>query len=370
MRILHIFNEINFSGAEIMYANAASLFQDEGFELLALSTGEKLGNYLHQFEAESIEVHHMKLPIREYNPFYLVYYFKKVYRFVKSHNIDVIHIHRSRHFLFFSLVGFLANVKTIRTVHNVFKHRKWTWIKGCFERLVARKFLNVTFQTIGESVYNNELNYYKNKSILIDNWFDNKRFYKQTSVKEREVLRKKLQIASNAYVVISTGGCSNVKNHHDIIRALKIVNEKIDCTYLHLGEGVTTEEEKQLSINLGVDNKIRFLGNRNNVRDYLIASDLYLMPSRFEGLAIAAIEAMACEKSSVLYNVVGLKDLIKDNNNGFLISESYTELADKILFSQANSAVTSKMAENAAKFVKEKFSIEKGVSNIIKLYRS
>lgn len=369
MRVLHIFNELKFSGAEIMYANAAPMFQSKDVEMLALSTGEKIGDYVTEFQSENIEVLYMKLSINEYNPIFLISYFIKVYRLINSNNIDIVHIHRSRHFWFFSLISYLSGTKTLRTVHNVFKHRKWTWIKGYLERVTARKILNVTFQSIGKSVCYNELNYYKNKSILVNNWYDHKRFYKESSEVERKEIRENLGISSSTYIVISTGGCSHVKNHHDIIRALKIVNEKIDCNYIHLGEGTTTTEEAELSLSLGLQSKILFLGNKHNVRDYLIASDLYLMPSRFEGLGNAAIEAMACGKPSILYDVVGLKDLIHNNENGLLISESYSELAKKILYLQANNKISTKMGENASTYVKENFSISDGVNGIMALYK-
>ncbi|MDP5230065.1 MAG: glycosyltransferase family 4 protein [Cellulophaga sp.] len=370
MRVLHIFNELKFSGAEIMYVNAAPFFQKHGIEMIALSTGEKIGDFLPQFKAENIEVHYMKLLINEANPFVLIRYFREFYQFVKCNNIDVIHIHRSKHFWFFSLIGYLTGKRIIRTVHNVFKNRKVTWLKAYLERMTARKIFKVTYQSIGKSVYDNELYYYKNNSTIVNNWYDDKRFYKQSSDFERDEIKNKLKLKDTNYIVISTGGCSHVKNHHDIIRALAIVNKKIDCTYVHLGEGVTTNEEITLAKQLGVNSKILFLGNKLNVRDYLIASDLYLMPSRFEGLGNAAIEAMACRKPSILYDVVGLKDLINNNNNGFLISESHLELADKILYLYHNKEISFKMASNAEKFVKETFTIEKGVNGILTLYKS
>ncbi|WP_405410846.1 glycosyltransferase [Maribacter sp. Asnod1-A12] len=370
MRVLHIFYELKFSGAEIMYANAASHFQEKGVDLMALSTAENIGEFLPQFEAESIKVLHKPLSSNEFNPFVVIPYFTWIYKVLKNNNIDVLHIHRSKHIFLFSLTTYLAGKKAVSTVHNNYKHRKWTWIKGFLERYVSSKVLNLKMQSIGQSVYENELNYYKNDTILVPNWYDDERFYPQNSEKEKEEMRIKLNISNSSFVIISTGGCSDVKNHHDIIRALSIVNKEIDCIYLHLGKGVTTDEEIELSKSLGINSQILFLGNQSNVRDYLIASDAYIMSSRFEGLAIAAIEAMACAKPSILYNVKGLKDLIHDDDNGFLISENYNELAGKILYLQKNDKTSDEMAQNALSFVRKNFSIQNGVNGIMKIYNS
>jgi glycosyltransferase involved in cell wall biosynthesis len=368
MRVLHIFNEIKFSGAEIMYANAAPLFQSEGVEMLVLSTGKNVGDFVPQFTNQGIKVIHKPLLNSDSNPVFLYNYFRGILALIKSEGIDVIHIHRSSFYWFFALCGFLKSKRIVRTVHNVFKNRKITWFKAYIERLIARKFFKVKFQTISESVYINELTYYKNPSTCVNNWFDGSRFFPSIIQNEKLQLRKKIGIDNNAFVIISTGGCSIVKNHHDIIKAMAKLPAEISCIYLHLGCGLTEGEEKALAAELNVDNNILFLGNKINVRDFLIASDLFIMPSQYEGLGNAAIEAMACGLPSVLYNVPGLKDLIKDDNNGFLIEPDYNEMAKKIIFFKNNNEIACQKGNNAQKFVSENYSIKKGVQAITNLY--
>ena len=58
MKVLHLFNEINFSGAEKMYASAAYAFQKRGCEILAFSTGKNIGTYVVDFEKNGICVYH------------------------------------------------------------------------------------------------------------------------------------------------------------------------------------------------------------------------------------------------------------------------------------------------------------------------
>jgi glycosyltransferase involved in cell wall biosynthesis len=366
MKTLHVFNEIKFSGAEIMYANATPIFNKHHIEVLALATGVKRGDYEPVFKKQGIEIMHMPLPSPRRIFLYVTYIFKMT-SFVKKTNINLIHIHRSDAKWVFALISKLAGIKCIYTVHNVFKHRKITWFKGYLDRLTARKWFGLQIQTIGQSVYENELNYYKTPSVKINNWYDAERFYPLTSSQEKNEIRKKLKISLDSFVLISTGGCSWVKNHHDIFKAIALLKDK-NIVYLHLGCGITEQEEKQLAKDLGVENNVKFLGNQKNVRDFLAVSDVYLMPSKFEGLSIASIEAMATGVPSVLYNSPGLKDLIESNNNGLLIEEDFNTLAKSINWMIENKDEAQKMAYNAIKYVKNNFDMEKNVLEIIKLY--
>ena len=226
MRVLHIFNEINFSGAEIMYADAAPVFQQHGFDLFAISTGSNFGNFTSQFEKAGIKIFHRPFNVKSLNPFYIYSYFKDFIAFITANDINVIHIHRSNVFWFFSGCGYITGKKTIMTLHNVFKAGKYTWLKHYLTRYTARKLFNLTFQSIGKSVYLNELNYFKNSTVLVNNWYNDVKFFPATNSTEKSVLRKQYKISESAFVIISIGRCTEIKNHTDILKALAIIDKE------------------------------------------------------------------------------------------------------------------------------------------------
>ncbi|MGX5687385.1 glycosyltransferase family 4 protein [Arcticibacter tournemirensis] len=369
MRVLNVFYEINFSGAEIMYVNAAPLMQERGVEVFAVSTGKNLGNFSEQFKRAGITVFHMPLLNKQYNPFFIFSYFFRFYTFLKKQEFDVVHIHRANFFWLYSLCCFCARKRAIRTVHNIFRNKGLGWTKNYLERLISRRALNVIFQTIGDSVYNHELSYFRNPSIQINNWYDQLKFFPPGDFEEKRLMKKSFGIDENSFVIISTGSCSEVKNHSDIIKALATINKDFLCIYLHLGSGVDECAEIELAKKLNVDKYIFFLGNKVNVRDYLVASDVFVMPSRYEGLSIAAIEAMACGLPSILYNSDGLKDLIHNDDNGFLIDPDPDLIAQKLKEYRNNPSLREKKGKNAREFVNANFSIYGGVNNILELYR-
>lgn len=371
MKVLHIFNEINFSGAEVMYANAAPLFQQQGIEMIAFNTGKGIGNYVEHFEKADIKVVFKPIVSPTYNPLKLFSYFSDVRKFILDNDIDIIHIHRSQFYWFFALCGFLTGRKAIRTVHNVFHNRKITWMKAYLERMTSRRMLGLTFQTIGESVHDNELRYYKNASVRVNNWFDNIRFFPPVNVDEQMALRKQLGIDEERFVIISAGSCSITKNHSAIIEAVAIVKKQYpNIMYLHLGHGAQETQEKRLALEKGIEDNIIFLGNKFNVRDYLIASDVFVMTSKFEGLSIAAIEAMGCKLPVILYDSPGLRDLIKENDNGFLIKHDPVILSEKIIQFYNNRDLIKEKGTNALNFATSNFSMPKCVDQIIELYKS
>lgn len=200
----------------------------------------------------------------------------------------------------------------IYTIHNVFTSGKISRYYHIGLRKIAQKIYRVKIHSISDSVYNNELNYYKTNTIKIYNWYNAIRFYPRTT-QEYKAAREKLTIAENLTTLISIGGCSSIKQHEDIIKAMHLLNKKgIQFYYLHIGEGHTLNDEIKMAKAFSLENQILFLGNQNEVKKYLDAADLYIMPSKFEGISLTTIEAMAVKVPTLLYDVPGLQDFNSD----------------------------------------------------------
>lgn len=370
IKVLHLFNEIKFSGAEIMYASAASYFIKNNINLYAFSTGKELGEYCEIFKKNGIKVWHVEIKkitglISLLKNIFI--YYPNLYRFLKDEKINILHIHRNDLYIP-AYLAWIANVGCIKTQHNVFKNRWFTLWYAKLQRRITSKLFNVKYHSIGDTVFNNELNYYKNKSILINNWYNNNKFYVKNPVNKTIVIDNKV-FDESYYKIISVGSCTRIKNHKDIIKALSLLDNKFKFIYIHLGVGETKCKEVELSIELGLRDKIFFLDNQEDVMYFLSRSNVFIMTSLFEGLAIAAIEAMACGLPLILYNSPGLSELINQDNNGFLIENSFTELAKKLIIMQNNLNLSKKMGESAASFAKQNYSMNSNVEKIISLYK-
>lgn len=179
-----------------------------------------------------------------------------------------------------------------------------------------------------------------------------------------------MNIPQDALVLISVGGCSPIKRHTDVIKALpEILKEYPNAIYLHLGEGVSLQEEIELADQLGVSKNVIFCGNQKDVRQFLIASDIYVMPSKHEGIPITTIEAMACKIPAILYNVPGLRDFNKEMECSELIAEDYRLLAQTIIKLYKNKGRQLFLTQNAKSFVDCHFYMETNTKKIFELYK-
>lgn len=367
MKVIHILHELKFSGAEIMYVDAAPVFQKKGCDLMVLASAPNLGEFAPYFERAGYKVIHRPYPrLKSY--WKRIKYYRMFIKLIKDENIDIVHIHSHSSMWGMALCAWIARKNSVKTFHAIFPTSWYSYFYHCLLRWSAKVIFKCKFQSISDSVHDHELKLYGSKTIKINNWYASNRFY-PAAVGEKNQIRNELNISDNTLVLISVGGCNYNKRHHDIIKALSIISKDIsDLLYLHLGSGDTEEEEMKLSKDLRVANYIRFCGNQKDVRKYIIASDIYIMTSRSEGISITSIEAMACEVPAILYNVPGLRDFNTKGNNSILIKEDYSILAKEVIKLHSHPEETENIVISAKRMIDEYYDMEKNASLIYQLY--
>ncbi|MDB5121033.1 MAG: bshA [Sphingobacteriales bacterium] len=367
MKILHILHELKFSGAEIMYVDAAPVFREKGCELSVVATALNLGEYAKYFEKAEYTLFHKPYPPLK-NYFKRIIYYIWVIKLLKHEKYDVVHIHSNNSMWGMALCAWVAGKRSVYTFHNVFPTHFYSYPYHILLRLSAKHIFKCRFQSISDSVYEHELNLYHNKTTKIYNWYGSNRYYPPITG-EKTLIRKKLEISKDALVLISVGGCSPVKRHSDIVKALPIILKEFPNTiYLHLGTGISLHEEINLANELKVEEHIRFEGNQTDVREYLIASDIYLMPSKFEGISITTIEALACMIPSVLYNVPGLRDFNKTRECSILVDENFEILAKSIVQLFKDMTKQTEISVNGKYLVDKDYNMKTNVQKIYNLY--
>lgn len=301
IKVYHILNSLLPSGAETMLVNSAELWKN--CELHIVATAKELGSYASEFEKAGYIVHHIHKEsfIKQH---------LAMRNFFKKEKPDVVHIHRESQDCYYALDAKLAGVKRIvRTVHSVFSFNGLLKFRRICTRFFAR-LLGTRYITIGESVYENEINRFHNKIHKnIDNWCDETK-YSYISLQQKLEARKILGINEKTYVVVSVGNCSPVKNHKFVLNALKFLKEKyenLNLKYYHIGSGDLEKEEIDFVNKINLGNCVEFIGRADPVQYYKLA-DLNVMPSLYEGFSISALEAVTCGIRSLFTEVNGLKD--------------------------------------------------------------
>jgi glycosyltransferase involved in cell wall biosynthesis len=231
--------------------------------------------------------------------------------------------------------------------------------------------LGVKKHAIGDAVLANERKAFHNKCHLINNWIA----LNDSLVKDKEAIRvakrAELGIGQDSFVIVSVGGCSSVKNHGFIIDLVKtLANEGHSVTYLHVGTGIDEEAEKTKVRELGLSSQIIFTGNRNDVPALLVCADVYLMPSLFEGLSIALLEAMYYNGLVVVNNAPGLNNMVDNNVTGFVADienpQNYIDLLKKMINKELD---TDAIKEASRTFIEDNFAMEKNAREMVKYYK-
>lgn len=131
--------------------------------------------------------------------------------------------------------------------------------------------------------------------------------------------RADIGIPENAFVLLSVGELNENKNHKNVIKAIYKVN-KIDIHYIICGEGHLHGYLNNLSCKLKIDKRVHLLGFRKDIAEIGKAADVFVFPSKREGLGLAAIEAMACGLPLITSNVHGVVDYSINGVTGFAIN--------------------------------------------------
>jgi glycosyltransferase involved in cell wall biosynthesis len=126
---------------------------------------------------------------------------------------------------------------------------------------------------------------------------------------------------TNQFVIISTGRLAPEKNWPDLLKASAPILHRYPQVQLALlGDGPQRSELERLAADLGIANKVRFIGMvpYEKVPEYLIASDLFAFTSLTETQGLVTLEAMAAGLPVVAYDGIGTRDIVVDGINGIL----------------------------------------------------
>lgn len=131
--------------------------------------------------------------------------------------------------------------------------------------------------------------------------------------------RRELGIPEDAFVLVSVGELNKNKNHIAVIKALKNIDlKRKNIFYIIVGDGKLKNYLQKKIRQFELSENVKLVGKRSDVIEILKASDLFVFPSRREGLPRALLEAMACGLPVIATKIRGNVDLIEDGVNGIL----------------------------------------------------
>ena len=285
-------------------------------------------------------------------------------RFLQRNKVDILHSHRFGSITGACLSAYLSNTPHIGTLHDVYtiEERKKRIHLLKMATVLGTRLITVSQQMKG---YLDGLGKFRNGAMqTIVNGVDIEKF----NIPVDKKLRSELHLNHEDIVFICVGRLEKIKGHDILIQAFSKVKTAYNVKLLIVGDGQCKKEIENDIAKTGLQNNVIMLGHRNDIPEFLKLSNCFVLASRSEGLSCSIIEAMAAGLPVIATDVGGNSELVKDGENGYLVSrDNPTALADKIQVLINNEAKRKQFGKASLRLADKSFSlnamIEKYVNN-------
>jgi glycosyltransferase involved in cell wall biosynthesis len=184
----------------------------------------------------------------------------------------------------------------------------------------------------------------------------------QIEEKAWEEIPEKEIFENGSICLIACGRLVPQKNYPLLLRAFALIQKKENIRLVILGEGREKNKLQKIITELGLNEDVYILGFKKNPYAYISRSDIYVLSSNFEGLAVVLLEAMACKKPVISTDSYGTRDVLQDGVNSIVVKRkdinALKEAMQKLI---RDESLRYKLAEKGHEGIK-KFDIEKVVS--------
>jgi len=188
---------------------------------------------------------------------------------------------------------------------------------------------------------------------------------------DREAARRALDIPAGWGVVGTVGRLDPVKDQAGLLRAFAVASAQRPSVLLIVGDGPLRAELDALGRGLGLDDRLRLLGDRQDVAQILRALDCFVLPSVGEGISNAILEAMATALPVVATRVGGNVELVEDGETGLLVEVGQPEgLVRALECYLGDSGIARKHGAAARVRVEREFGLARMLTGYGDLYRS
>jgi len=300
-------------------------------------------------------------PLFHYQPYELALSSKLV-DMVKLYKIDVLHVHYA---IPHAYAGYMAkqmlkdegiNIPMVTTLHGT----DITLVGNhpFYKPAVTFSINKSDFVTsVSESLKADTLKLFsiKNEIQVIPNFIDLDKEKKDPNTP----CHRSVMAAVDERIITHISNFRGVKRIPDVVKIFYKIQKEIPAKLMMVGDGPEKEKAEELCFELGIQDKVIFFGNSNEIDKILCLTDLFLLPSQTESFGLVALEAMACSVPVISSNSGGLPEVNFDGFSGFLSDVgNVDEMAKNALTILKDDDVLNKFKRNALS-IAEKFDIKK-----------
>lgn len=368
--ILHIDSFRDFGGAQtdiIILLKFIKVYHGEKFNFYVIHNDNKRL----KAELDKLGINNISISMKNFLDIRAVF---KIRNFLKNNDIDLINFHSSRDHFLAGVASFLVFKKKIAKVLTRHVAYRISFLKG----FLIHRFLTDRFIAISDFIKNVMTKDVKINPEKIDTIYSPRIFADSNNIdkeisfyqSQKQNIKNELSIKSDEKIISLIGRLSKEKGHETFIKAAGLIMKKRnDIKFVIIGEGVLRDHIINFIKNMGLKECFVIGGFKKNIKRFIVASDLIIVPSGIEGMGSIIIEACALKKAVIASNVGGIPELIKNNETGLLFKPGdYSELADKIISLIDNRELIEKLGINCYKGVVERFNAKEIASKTTLLY--
>ena len=378
INLLHLVGGLSVGGAEIMLIQY----------IMALG-GKKYNHYIYCFgrsgpvkekiENLGVNVHMGKRRYFLRNPLKfiasIILLVEDILLFIKKNHINIIQSHLSHANQLAIAIGIISGIPAFPTIHNTFEFidkRKYFDPRVILIKLTNEVLFRLSNKIISVSnevkkIVQKKFRIPDKKILVVKNGivFNDKKVRIQCT--EKAILSHKKIIK-----IIAVGRLTYQKAIETLVKAANILykNGMKNFEVIIVGEGEQRIMLEKMIREFNAEKYIRLLGIRSDVIGLLKSADIFVLPSRYEGLSVAMIEAMACGCPIIATDAPGINAYIKNGVNGLLFPiEDHEKLSEMIKKLITNKILRQKLSDEGKKTFKNEFDIKRNINILDKLFR-
>ncbi|MGG1631312.1 N-acetyl-alpha-D-glucosaminyl L-malate synthase BshA [Rossellomorea sp. NRS-1567] len=356
-------------GSGVVATELGKLLAERGHEIhfITSSIPFRLNKMYHNIYFHQVEV--SQYSVFQYPP-YDIALANKMAEITERENLDILHVHYAIPHAVCAILGKQMSGKDVKIVTTL--HGTDITVLGYDPSLTGAIRFGIEKSDVVTAVSSalvkqtNDL-IQPDKDIQTVYNFIDERVYKAV---DSQHLRNEYGIKDNEKVIIHVSNFRGVKRVKDVVAAFNLIQSEIPAKLLLVGDGPEMTVICRQVGELGLEDRVLFLGKQDNLEELYSLSDIKLLLSEKESFGLVALEAMACGVPSIGTDVGGIPEVIEDGYNGFICEVgNVAQVAEKSLLLLKDETLHKELSEHALQTARTKFHSSKIVEEYERIYK-
>lgn len=340
--VMHIITGLGVGGAERMVINLHLDYINKGGKSIVVALNGEKKEILNHYSNLSSEVFFLDVKIR--NPASVLRAIYKLNKLCEKYNIKVIHAHMF-HSLCFALIAKLSkySINVIFTSHN------FSGFNGIRKFIIGATKKYRKFDIVFSKNQHNNINC--NNTYLINNGVP------------RDIIDFSKRV-SDKFIFIAVGRLESQKNPIELIEQFDLMGDS-HCELWFVGGGYLYDQINSEIVKRGLGDKVKLLGVRKDIKDLMRQSHCFVMPSLWEGLPVAMLEAGSIGLPVIASPVGAIPEVLADDRGYLCDPNDFHKIMRHVFLNYKEAAFR---GELLAERVNSDYSIDNSIENHYKLY--